>query len=154
MHPRGAIASRSAAVATPTGRGVAVLALALLVAGCQAGARVPETAQVTLAEYRIEPPAAVEAGRVVFAVTNTGELEHELLVVRLPEDLPPLDEQLRGTNRRHVLPLAGLPPVPPGADATFAADLTAGRYGLVCFLTDADGQPHALEGMNAEFVVR
>jgi hypothetical protein len=41
--------------------------------------------------------------------------------------------------------------VPPGGNGAVAVDLGPGRYALICFLTDDDGQSHALKGMATEF---
>jgi hypothetical protein len=95
----------------------------------------------------------VPAGRVVFRVDNVGTLEHSLTLIAIPEDYPPLDEQLHGETRRGATTIQVLPRRKPGVPGTFAADLRPGRYGFVCFVEDPDGVNHALKGMNAEFRV-
>lgn len=114
----------------------------------------PAVVAVEMREYGFayEPPRA--GGRVVFEVHNRGTLPHDLAVMPLPPDLPPLDEQLRGTARRLVPILANVPARPPGSRTTFAVDLGPGRYGLVCFVLDPDGRQHAQKGMSSEFTVR
>ncbi len=113
----------------------------------------PTTVVVEMREYAFDykPPQA--AGRVVFEVHNRGRLHHDFVLVPLPPDMPPVDEQLRGTTRRRLTLLANLPPRPPGSRTVFAVDLEPGRYALVCFVQDPDGQQHALKGMNAEFMI-
>jgi hypothetical protein len=44
-----------------------------------------------------------------------------------------------------------MPARPPGSTTSVAVDLAPGRYGLVCFLPDPDGQQHAQKGMSSEF---
>ena len=104
-------------------------------------------------EYAFDHPPQVSAGRVVFRVRNVGRLTHELILVSLPPDVPPIAEQLRSENRFGVDTIATLRNRAPGTADTFASDLTSGRYAFVCFLTDPDGVNHALKGMASEFRV-
>ncbi len=136
----------------------AVLATGLMWTSCawSPGPPLPPSATtvtVQMREYAFvyEPPNA--PGRVVFEVHNEGRLPHDLVLVPLPADLPPIDEQLRGTTRRDVSLLANIPARPPGSRTVFAVDLEPGRYGLVCFVLDPDGQQHAQKGMSSEFVI-
>ncbi len=135
----------------------AVLSVAVLMGGCTEALPLPQApaaAEVVMDEFSFSAPAEVPRGRVVFRVANRGELRHELVVIALPEDVPPLDEQLRSERRRATTTVAVIPPKRPAVDTSFALDLEAGRYGLVCFLESPDGRPHALKGMNQEFRVR
>jgi len=82
---------------------------------------------------------------------NTGTIPHRVTMLRLPDDLPPLDEQLKGTERRPISPFAGIYDRLPGREGTFAVDLAPGqRYGMVCFIVD-EGGSHAVRGMSTEF---
>lgn len=105
-------------------------------------------------EYRFELEPLIPPGRVVFVIRNEGELSHEMSLAILPPDFPPLDEQLRGPTRRPVATLAYLPALPPRSRGALAADLEPGRYGLISFTRQADGQQDQLKGMSAEFQVR
>lgn len=98
-------------------------------------------------------PATVPVGRLVFRITNAGAAEHSVVLVSLPEDVPPIGEQLRSDDRRGVPTFAKVPARPPGSNDTFAVDLPPGRYALVCFVTDPDGVSHAAKGMASEFRV-
>lgn len=112
----------------------------------------PTVIEVTTDEYRFEYDAtSVAKGRVVFQVQNAGELEHELVLVPLPEGLSPLNEQLRSTTRRSLGTLAHLPALSPGDEGTFAVELIPGRYGIMCFLRGDDGIQHVRKGMATEF---
>ena len=136
---------------------VVVAALCVPSAGCRQSAEFPgraPTVEVTMDEYRfsLDPPG--RAGRTVFTATTTGRLDHEMVLVHLPEGFPAIREQLRSDTRRAVDTLATAPSRGPGRSGTFAVDLTPGRYALICFVTDPDGEQHARKGMNAEFRVR
>jgi hypothetical protein len=104
-------------------------------------------------EYRFDH-ATVPAGRVVLQVVNRGRLVHRMSLVPLPEELPPIDAQLHGDERRVLSTLAAIADTPPGASGSVAVDLTPGRYAFICFLTDPDGESHALKGMADEFRIR
>lgn len=109
---------------------------------------------VAMREYRFDYRPPTTAGRTVFRVRNAGHRAHELTLVPLPEDLPPIKTQLGSKKRRSLPPLFFLPPRGPGSSDTFAVDLPPGRYALLCFLVDSDKIAHALKGMNSEFRVR
>lgn len=112
----------------------------------------PPVVAVTLREYRFHLDPDVPAGRVVFRIRNAGKVAHRPALLPLEEDLPPLDEQLRGPVRLAVSPFAGVRTRAPGARGAFAVDLVPGtRYGLICFIRDPDGSSHALKGMSFEF---
>lgn len=114
----------------------------------------PTVVAVSLSEYRIVYEPVVPSGRVVFRIKNKGRIEHQLTLLPLPDDLPPFDQQLRGSERRFISPFAEVPSLQPGRTSAFAVDLVPGRrYALACFLIDPDGQSHALEGMSLEFRV-
>ncbi|MGH2703665.1 MAG: hypothetical protein ACRDJ4_00785 [Actinomycetota bacterium] len=134
-----------------------VTLLALLEASCRAGAAplppAPAVVEITMREYAYEYERPIPRGRVVFRVRNEGSLQHELVLIIIPEGVPPLDQQLRGSERRVVSTFVSMPPRAPGGTGTFAVDLEPQRYGLVCFVTDPDGQQHALKGMSSEFRV-
>jgi hypothetical protein len=135
-----------------------LLSVVLLVAsGCTPSSdpplpEAPQHLEVTLEDYRFVYDQAVPRGRVVVHVRNAGQVQHQLALNAIPEDFPPIDEQLRGETRRATRPIIDVTR-PPGADAVFAVDLEPGRYAFICFLEDADGIRHYLKGMSAEFRV-
>lgn len=107
---------------------------------------------VTMLDHRFELDRSVPSGRVVFRIRNSGQEAHHLTMLPLPEDLPPIAEQLRGSQRRVVEPYAGIYDREPGDTGTFAVDLAPGRrYGLICAVRDEDDQPHWMKGMATEF---
>lgn len=112
----------------------------------------PEVVDVRLDDYRFDYDSDIPSGRVLFRVRNTGSVPHSLYLLPLTEDMPPIDKQLRGSQRRAIIPLATIRPRPPGARTTFAVDLAPGiRHALVCFVDDDQGATHALRGMSSEF---
>lgn len=113
----------------------------------------PAVVQVSMDEYRFayEPPRS--PGRIVFDARNDGRVDHQLVLIHLPEGVPSIDRQLRSKDRKVVPTVATLAAREPGRRGTFAVDLDPGRYALVCFVNDPDGQ-HAQKGMSAEFRIR
>lgn len=111
----------------------------------------PPVVVVTMRDHRFEHTAAVPAGRVVFKVRNAGRAPHRLTLFPLAEDVPPIEAQLKGGERRSAPRFAGVPTRPPGTAGMFAVDLAPGtRYALVCFVQGPDGKSHALQGMASE----
>lgn len=102
--------------------------------------------------YRISP-RQLPAGRTVLQVMNRSSLKHDLSLVAVPEDMPPIAQQLRSPDRRAIATMARLPSREPGSTDAFAVDLPPGRYALLCFEKDGTGTPHARLGMAAEFRV-
>lgn len=95
---------------------------------------------------------SIPAGRVVFHMVNDGAQGHRPVLIPLGDDFPPIDEQIRGSERRLVNPEAAVNERPPSISGTFAIDLAPGkRYAFVCFATTADGVPHSKLGMTWEF---
>ncbi len=102
---------------------------------------------------------AAGSGNIAFRVQNGGAEPHELVLVKLEADAPALFELIQSSGPDEELQgiefLAGGGPYEPGQQGTvvFTRALSAGRYGLVCFLSAPDGVPHALKGMVSEFTV-
>lgn len=129
----------------------------LALPGCSDKASLPASpARVEISmresQFDYKPPAS--RGRTVFHVSNAGTHEHELVLVSLPKDLPPIQEQLRSKSRKSVGTVAFVKPLPPGKSAVFALDLQRGRYAMVCPLKSPDGMSYARKGMASEFSVR
>jgi len=129
----------------------------LLAAGCHPAPALlpppPATVEVSMSEYRFDH-RPVPAGRVVFRLGNVGRIPHRFALVPLPEDFPPIEQQLHGEEREVVEPLASVPDVPPGGRGIVAADVKQGRWAMICFIVDPDGTSHALKGMATEFRIR
>lgn len=112
----------------------------------------PPVVAVVMDEYAFSYDAQIPAGRVVFRFINDGHLAHRPALLPLSDDVPPILEQVRGTDRRSAPPFAGTPTREPGAIGKFAVDLAPDqRYALICFARDPDGDSHAQQGMVSEF---
>ncbi len=127
----------------------------LLAASCggsdDAFPRPVPTVDVAMHEYGFDYKADLHSGRTVFQARNTGTLQHQLVLIYLPPEIPSLEAQLRSSERQVVPTIVSLHPRDPGATVTFAVDLDPGRYGFVCFVEDADGVQHVHKGMSSEF---
>lgn len=114
----------------------------------------PRVVEVDMREYRFDYTPRIPRGRVVFRAHNRGRRAHEIVLVPVPENFPPIDKQLHSKTRRPVGKLAHLRPLRPGESDAFAVDLVPGRYAMVDFITARDGEINGLKGMNSEFRVR
>ena len=146
------------------------------VAGEDAGEPDPTAdAEVTLADYEIGLGGdSFTAGQHIWKVTNNGEDNHELAILKLPDGMT-ADDYTAGIMAAAnatptaapaatpgATPLAG-PPQPTavggmkalGTDLTGWAvlDLEPGEYVAVCFIPEEDGTSHAVLGMIAGFTV-
>lgn len=135
-------------------------ALALLAASCGGQSKeaplppAPRVVDITMRDYSYDYNPRIPRGRVVFRAHNLGRRPHEIVLVPLPSNFPPIDEQLHSKTRRPLGPLARLHPLRPGTSDAFAVDLAPGRYAMVDFVRGRDGVINGLKGMNSEFRVR
>jgi hypothetical protein len=103
--------------------------------------------------------AALASGNVALALDNIGKQPHEAIVVKIerPGTIPQiLEESGPDEGPPEGIIDVGFGFAEPGEQSTvvFAQPLTAGRYGILCFVPDAATQtPHALLGMFKEFTV-
>lgn len=143
---------------------IAVVILAGLVGGATAVAALgrsrpalhgPEVIDITMRDYHFDYRPPAHAGRVVFQVRNAGHKDHRVGIYLLPKDLPPIDVQLRGSDRKSVEKIADPFPRHPGETQRFAVDLVPGqRYALLSFLRAGKNTKTDAElGMNSEFQV-
>lgn len=142
--------------------GVVAAALVALASGCASASsdaedqpnqwppQVPEV-ELTMQDGGFDFDTPVPSGRVVFRVHNAGSVTHRVTLAPLPEDMPPIDEQLHSDNRRGVSPVGATNPRQPGGEGVFAVDLEEGRrYAFICYEKDDEGTVHARKGENAE----
>lgn len=129
--------------------------------------------EVTGTEYSFEGLSEpIAAGQTTFNLANEGGEQHEVVVVRINDDVTaPIEElaQLPDEEVFSMIEVKGFAFAPPGeTDQTFA-DLEPGRYGALCFLPvgstpeaaaaaeesgeEIDAPPHFTQGMIAEFTV-
>lgn len=85
-------------------------------------------------------PEPVPTGRVVFRLHNRGNEPHQLTLLLLEDDSPPISERLQQEAGAAPSYIAQVPAVEPGETALFAADLAEGRrYALVDLSQRPDG---------------
>jgi hypothetical protein len=137
------------------GAGIAALVITLSSCHGSGNATLPKPTPVInieMTEYNFTYDHAVPSGHVVFRLVNKGHLVHQPLLFPLTKDIPPIQQQVRGTKRLAVTPFAGVGSVAPGGVGAFAVDLLPGqRYGFVDFARTPDGRSDASLGMATEF---
>lgn len=141
---------------------VACLVVAVAVASCTPGIDTaelaapidPQVVEVTMRDgrYLLKHDQTLRAGRVEFRVSNDGTVDHDLSLVKLPDGVAGVKEWL-DSGVSGVSPVYIMADRAPGEDATFAVDLPAGRYGMLCFTTNSNGTPHYKQGMVADFEI-
>ncbi len=124
----------------------------------RAGALPAADVEMRLGDYSFALSKPLTAGRHVVRVTNDAEQPHEAIIVRLDPGKRIshmsawVEQGMQGPPPG--MPLAGVSPLSKGRSATFPVMLTAGTYGLICFLPDAkDGKQHDQHGMMQQFEV-
>jgi hypothetical protein len=107
---------------------------------------------ITLTDYDFQPSGPLTPGKHTIMVENAGPQMHELALLRLApgkkvEDFAHWAETgMKGPPPAE--PIGGVVNLEKGGRGSFSADLTAGDYGLICFVPDAkDGKPHLAHGM-------
>ena len=105
------------------------------------------TVNVRLSEFKVKAsPSSTAHGRVTFAVRNTGDMEHELVVIktnRRANDLPLRNGRASEAGSKGEVEMDG------GASKRLTLNLSAGHYALICNI----GQ-HYKAGMRTDFTVR
>ena len=113
---------------------------------------------MTLYDYSFKLSAPIRAGTRTVRVRNSGKQHHEVQLIQLAP----------GKTVKEVLDWIGKPDGPPpgkaiggvagmepGMTEYFTANFAPGKYGLLCFLPDAnDGKPHLAHGMVQEITVK
>jgi hypothetical protein len=117
-----------------------------------AAKNLPETdVTIRLKDYDFESSQPLVAGKQRIMVENAGPQVHEIVMVKLApgktvQDFASWTETMKGPPP--AMPVAGVGALENGMRASFTADLTAGDYGLICFIPDAkDGKLHLAHGM-------
>jgi len=113
---------------------------------------------MTLYDYSFKLSSPLKPGTRTIRVRNAGKQHHEVQLVQLAP----------GKTIKEMLDWIGKPEGPPpgkpiggvagmesGMTEYFTANVTPGKYGLICFLPDAkDGKPHFAHGMVQEITVK
>jgi hypothetical protein len=115
---------------------------------------------VTAVDYSFDFADTIPAGATSFVLTNQGSEAHFMTLTKIA-DGHTLDEALAFEGDPEE---AGLVEDVEGGDSALAApggddeevmnvDLAPGNYAMLCFVSAADGTPHAFMGMVKEFTV-
>lgn len=124
----------------------------------------PPVADVTvgLSDFAFDLPDTLPAGPTTLEVVNNGPQIHEMALVKVAEGLT--YDELTAAMASEEPPPADAPPpftivgadvgMSVGEHGYVSADLSAGTYALLCFVTDPDtGAPHFALGMVRELTV-
>lgn len=119
-----------------------------------------EPIEVSMTEFAFAAPETVPAGEFEVTVVNNGEQPHEMGVVPLVADAPPIEELVKLNDKELQKYLAGPfggteGPIKPGESKTFTLDGSeAASFGFACFIKDPETKkPHVQLGMAGTFVV-
>ena len=137
------------------------LPLPLLLAACGSGddrpaparaaAPAPRVVTIAAGEWWFRAPAGLAPGRTVLRLRNDGERTHQLALARLAPGVS-LERALETGGSDDTATPLGEVVARPGATGELAAELTPGRYALLCFETHR-GRIHAELGQTAQFRV-
>lgn len=117
----------------------------------------PPTADVhaELVDYSFVFDGALAAGPQIVQVSNTGSEPHEMILLKLAEGVTlqdALDAMMSGEMPEGEPPAVfagGAAPMAAGLTAWYEMNLSAGEYGLICFVPsiENEGAPHLMLGM-------
>jgi len=117
-----------------------------------AATSLPETdVTIKLVDFDFQSSKPLTPGRHSIMVENAGPQAHELVLVKLApgktiQDFATWAESMKGPPPAE--PVGGVGVLDKGGWGVFTADLTAGDYGLICFVPDVkDGKMHLVHGM-------
>jgi uncharacterized cupredoxin-like copper-binding protein len=123
----------------------AALVAALLVSTAHAGSR---STTVTLREFKVSPsPKSVSHGKVTFTVSNKGDMEHELVVIKTSKSASKLP--VSGNRASEKGAVGEVQDIAGGKSKKLTLNLKAGHYVLICNLTG-----HYKGGMRSDFTVK
>ena len=113
---------------------------------------------ITQADFRFALSHPITAGSRTIQVMNHGTQPHEVVVVKLDPGASPKDFAAAfepgASGPPPGKPVGGVVGLDIGEHAFFTTQFEPGRYGLLCFFTDAAGRPHFAQGMTSEFTVK
>ena len=109
-------------------------------------------------DYEFVVVQPLRKGQHTFYVVNRGNQVHQVSFIRLnpgasTDDVLAALEQDNSSRLPGVL-IGGMSGLEPGRDGTFTADLTPGRYAIMCLFSSAKTtQSHAAKGMVMNFTI-
>ncbi len=111
---------------------------------------------VSLMDHHFQLTAPFESRRPLVHLRNVGSEPHQALLVRVPDESQQYPELAwfdhGGKGHRPGIPIAGSADVPADGEAWFQANLTPGRYLMLCSQAEEDGRHYEL-GMIYAFTV-
>ncbi len=152
-------------------RALAATAVAtLLLAACSANTstsatsspagQTPEAITIQMTEFQFLMPDTIPAGVQTLHVENVGGMPHfiEFQSVAGDKTDDDISALLQDPNAQQPgwLSEAGMPSIglfSPGMSGDIAIDLPPGTYAAFCWMPDAQGTPHAIDGMHQVFEV-
>jgi uncharacterized cupredoxin-like copper-binding protein len=125
-------------------------------AGTVAGSSLPEgVVAVSLSEMDlIVSSQSAGSGEVTFQIKNSGELPHELVVIRTDKAADELPVEDVKVVERRLDVVARSEHIPAAQQATLTVDLAPGHYVLICNLSGHYEQSQFGPGMRADFDVQ
>lgn len=106
------------------------------------------TQNVPMVDFAYIVPERWTAGAHLLRVENRGRQDHQLRLVRLRDGSSMTTWMHAGEPDQHVVPVAGVARLGPGAVAYLPVELPRGGYLLYCLIPDpASGRPHVEMGM-------
>ena len=143
-----------------------VVPATLAVSTSGAGAAGSNTLTVKAGEYTYLLKGSPKAGWTQINFDNAGVEDHMMVGFKLKKGTTPAAVEEGAARRRTTAALekiaapggdpsvSGMPAlVGPGQKTTTLTELTAGTYGIACFVPAPDGSPHAAHGMFKVFTV-
>ena len=155
--------SSSSKSSTSTNGGGGVSVTTAVASGTKVNVEVGDTSGLNGPMTLVATPNSVPAGNVTFVVKNTGTIDHEMIVIKLPAGVtwdqipvtdsgdPPVSVKTGADkiDEANNIGETGDPNLKPGDTRTFTVkNMTAGAYALVCNIAK-----HYAMGMRAQFTV-
>ena len=123
-------------------------------------AETPTDLELDMIDFGFDLSASVASGNQTIGVTNNGQQDHEVILIKLNpgatfEDFLGAFEPGAPPGPPPGLPLGGFQSIDPGGRGTFSVDVAPGNYALVCFIDDPEtGASHIELGMVEESTVQ
>jgi len=107
-----------------------------------------KSTKVTLSEFKISAsPKSVSAGKVTFTAKNTGDMEHELVIIKTGTSASKL--KVSGTRASDKGEVGEIEDVAGGKSKKHSFNLKKGHYVLICNIPG-----HYKGGMRTDFTVK
>ena len=123
----------------------AVVAAVMMITTSDAASK---STTVTLSEFKVSPsPKSVSAGKVSFTAKNSGDMEHELVILKTNTKASKL--KVSGNRASETGKIGEIEDVAGGKSKKHTFNLKKGHYVLIC-----NTPGHYKAGMRADFTVK